>query len=177
MSYFTLHRKLAVSSATPQAPCSRNNKLDFKKLTGYISAQKRKGASFDEAMEQASAVAKVFDWKLAYKQYETSCRKEGWLDFDSMLIEAVRLLETNKEVRDKYQFKFTLVDEAQDTDDIQWRLVKLVSERYGNVFAVGDEEQLIYEWRGAEADGLYCKIPTKISWLQVHLSISELQVH
>ncbi len=131
----------------------RNNKLDFKKLTGYISAQKRKGASFDDAMEEARG-AEGLRLAIAYKQYETSCRKEGWLDFDSMLIESVRLLETNKEVRDRWQFKFVLVDEAQDTDDIQWKLVRLVSERDGNIFAVGDEEQLIYEWRGAEADGL-----------------------
>ncbi len=131
----------------------RSNKLDFKKLTGYISAQKRKGTSFDECMEQARG-AEGMRLALAYRQYETSCRKEGWLDFDSMLIESVRLLETNKEVRDRWQFKFVLVDEAQDTDDIQWKLVKLVSEAHGNVFAVGDEEQLIYEWRGAEADGL-----------------------
>jgi DNA helicase II / ATP-dependent DNA helicase PcrA len=131
----------------------RNNKVDFKKLTGYISAQKRKGTTFDEAMEQARG-AEGLRLAIAYRQYETSCRKEGWLDFDSMLIETVRLLETNKEVRDRWQFKFVLVDEAQDTDDIQWKLVKLVSETHGNVFAVGDEEQLIYEWRGAEADGL-----------------------
>jgi DNA helicase-2/ATP-dependent DNA helicase PcrA len=131
----------------------RSNKLDFKKLTGYISAQKRKGTSFDECMEQARG-AEGLRLAVAYRQYESSCRKEGWLDFDSMLIESVKLLESNKEVRDKYQFKFVLVDEAQDTDDIQWRLVKLVSELHGNVFAVGDEEQLIYEWRGAEADGL-----------------------
>jgi superfamily I DNA/RNA helicase len=135
------------------ATLCRNNKLDFKKLTGYISAQKRKGASFDEAMEEARG-AEGLRLAIAYKQYETSCRKEGWLDFDSMLIESVRLLETNKEVRDRWQFKFVLVDEAQDTDDIQWKLVRLVSERDGNVFVVGDEEQLIYEWRGAEADGL-----------------------
>jgi DNA helicase II / ATP-dependent DNA helicase PcrA len=131
----------------------RNNKVDFKKLTGYISAQKRKGTTFDEAMEQARG-AEGLRLAIAYRQYETSCRKEGWLDFDSMLIETVRLMETNKEVRDRWQFKFVLVDEAQDTDDIQWKLVRLVSEVHGNVFAVGDEEQLIYEWRGAEADGL-----------------------
>jgi DNA helicase-2/ATP-dependent DNA helicase PcrA len=131
----------------------RSNKLDFKKLTGYISAQKRKGTSFDECMEQARG-AEGLRLAIAYRQYETSCRKEGWLDFDSMLIESVRLLETNKEVRDRWQFKFVLVDEAQDTDDIQWKLVKAVSEAHGNIFAVGDEEQLIYEWRGAEADGL-----------------------
>jgi len=131
----------------------RSNKLDFKKLTSYISAMKRKGATFDEAMEAARG-AEGLHLAMAYKQYETRCRQEGWLDFDSMLIESVRLLSTNEEVRARWQFKYVLVDEAQDTDDIQWKLVQLISERHGNVFAVGDEEQLIYEWRGAEANGL-----------------------
>lgn len=83
----------------------RSNKLDFKKLTGYISSQKRKGASFDEAMEHALG-AEGLRLAIAYKQYELQCRAAGWLDFDSMLIESVRLLETNKEVRDRWQFKF-----------------------------------------------------------------------
>lgn len=131
----------------------RSNRLDFKKLVSYISAMKRKGFSFDGAMEQALG-AEGMRLALAYKQYETKCREEGWLDFDSMLIESVRLLEANEEVRARWQFKFVLVDEAQDTDDIQWKLVQLLSERHKNVFAVGDEEQLIYAWRGAEADGL-----------------------
>jgi DNA helicase II / ATP-dependent DNA helicase PcrA len=131
----------------------RNNKVDYKKLQAYISSTKRKGLSFEEAMDQARG-AEGLRMAIAFRQYETSCRQNGWMDFDSMIIESVRLLESNKEVRDRWQFKFVLVDEAQDTDDIQWRLVKLVSETHGNVFAVGDEEQLIYEWRGAEADGL-----------------------
>lgn len=131
----------------------RSNRLDFKKLTGYISAMKRKGASFDDAMEAARG-AEGMRLAMAYRQYETKCREEGWLDFDSMLIESVRLLENVEEVRNRWQYKFVLVDEAQDTDDIQWKLVQLVSQKFGNVFAVGDEEQLIYEWRGAEANGL-----------------------
>ena len=131
----------------------RTHKLDYKKLTGYISAMKRKGASFDEAMEAARG-AEGMRLAMAYRQYETRCREEGWLDFDSMLIEAVKLLEANDEIRARWQFKFIQVDEAQDTDDIQWKLVELLSERNGNVFAVGDEDQLIYEWRGAEAGSL-----------------------
>jgi superfamily I DNA/RNA helicase len=131
----------------------RANRLDFKKLTAYISGMKRKGTEPDKAMEFARG-AEGMRLALAYRQYEQKCREEGWLDFDSMLLESVRLLEANDEVRTRWQFKFVLVDEAQDTDEIQWRLVKLLSEKCHNVFAVGDEEQLIYEWRGAEPNGL-----------------------
>jgi DNA helicase II / ATP-dependent DNA helicase PcrA len=131
----------------------RSNKLDFKKLTSYISAMKRKGFTFDQAMEEARG-AEGLRLALAYKQYETKCREEGWLDFDSMIIETVNLLKRNEEVRKRWQYKFVIVDEAQDTDDLQWQLVTLLSEEHKNVFAVGDEEQLIYAWRGAEADGL-----------------------
>ena len=131
----------------------RSNRLDFKKLTSYISNMKRNGVETDKAMEKARG-AEEMRLALAYRQYEQKCREEGWLDFDSMIVESVRLLEANEEVRARWQFKFVLVDEAQDTDDIQWRLVTLISEKSKSVFAVGDEEQLIYEWRGAEANGL-----------------------
>jgi len=131
----------------------RENRLDFKGLVSYISAMKRKGLSTDEAMEEALG-AKGLHLAVAYKKYELKCREEGWLDFDSMLVESVKLLENNPEVLSRWQYKFVLVDEAQDTDDIQWKLVELLSKENKNVFAVGDEEQLIYAWRGAQPNGL-----------------------
>jgi superfamily I DNA/RNA helicase len=131
----------------------RKHRVDYRKLETYISAMKRQGLDPDQAMEKALG-AEGLHLALAYKEYELKCREEGWLDFDSMLIESVRLLENNPEIRKRWQFKFMIVDEAQDTDDLQWRLVELLSEEHKNVFAVGDEEQLIYAWRGAQPDGL-----------------------
>ena len=131
----------------------RQHRLDFKKMTGYISAMKRKGFDPEQALGEALG-AEGLRLALAYRDYETKCRQEGWLDFDSMLVESVKLLQNHEDIRKRWQFKFIIVDEAQDTDDLQWRLVELLSEEHKNVFAVGDEEQLIYAWRGAQPDGL-----------------------
>lgn len=130
----------------------RANRVDYKKLTSFISGMKRKGLTPDEALEQALG-AEGLHLAVAYRQYEEQCRAEGWIDFDSMLTETVKLLE-NEEIAQRWQFQFVLVDEAQDTDNVQWKLVELISKENKNVFAVGDEEQLIYAWRGAIPDGL-----------------------
>jgi len=131
----------------------RENRLDFKQLVGYISLMKRTAKTHDQAMEEALGAVGLH-LAVAYKYYEARSREEGWLDFDGMLIESVNILQNNADVLARWQYQFVLVDEAQDTDDIQWKLVELLSKENKNVFAVGDEEQLIYAWRGAKPDGL-----------------------
>jgi DNA helicase II / ATP-dependent DNA helicase PcrA len=117
-------------------------------LKEYISTQKREGRSPDEALEMESGLGESF--ARAYKDYERDSRKEGWLDFDSLMTEAVELLATNAEVRERYAKKYIQVDEAQDTDQIQLRLLGLLFK--GNIFFVGDDNQAIYEWRGAGSE-------------------------
>lgn len=117
-------------------------------LKEYISTQKREGRSPDEALEAEKGIGEIF--ARAYRDYEKESRKEGWLDFDSLMVEAVQLLETNEEVRSRYAKKYIQVDEAQDTDNIQLRLLKLLFT--GNIFFVGDDNQAIYEWRGAGSE-------------------------
>lgn len=75
------------------------------------------------------------------------------LDFDDLLTKTYELLKTCDDVRDYFQdkFKYIHVDEFQDTNEAQYLLVKLLAGKYGNVFVVGDEDQCIYSWRGAEA--------------------------
>jgi DNA helicase-2/ATP-dependent DNA helicase PcrA len=93
-----------------------------------------------------------FFYATAYREYEQKCREQGWLDFDSLMKETVKLLETNDEVRRRNQRKYIAVDECQDTDVVQFQLLKLIYG--GNIFVVGDENQLIYEWRSAVAGNL-----------------------
>ena len=88
----------------------------------------------------------------AYRDYEKKCRDQGWLDFDSLMKETVKLLETNDEVRTRNQRKYISVDECQDTDVVQFKLLKLIYG--GNIFVVGDENQLIYAWRSAQPGNL-----------------------
>lgn len=88
----------------------------------------------------------------AYKLYEKVLRKANALDFDDILLFAVRLLEQREEVRQKYQDRFlhVLVDEYQDVNFAQYRLIQLISEKHNNITVVGDDDQSIYAWRGAD---------------------------
>jgi DNA helicase II / ATP-dependent DNA helicase PcrA len=124
----------------------------FRTLREKISLWKQTGVSPERALEEANDTD--YFLALAYQDYERISREEGWLDFDSLQQEAVRLLETNEAVRSRWQYQFVQIDEAQDCDASQFRIVELISEKHRNIMAVGDENQLIYEWRGAQANSL-----------------------
>lgn len=87
-----------------------------------------------------------------YVQYNKLLVANNAVDFDDLLLWAVRLLETNDEVRTRYarRFQHVLVDEFQDTNAVQYRLLHLLSSHHHNIFVVGDEDQSIYRWRGAD---------------------------
>jgi len=87
-----------------------------------------------------------------YEAYRKEMRKNNALDFDDLLLETVRLLKASGEVRERYQrrYKYLLVDEYQDTNRPQYELMKLLAGERHNVCAVGDEDQSIYSWRGAD---------------------------
>ena len=87
-----------------------------------------------------------------YKGYKDELRKNNALDFDDLLLEAVRLLKVSAATREYYQrrYRYILVDEYQDTNRPQYELMKLLAGEHKNVCAVGDEDQSIYSWRGAD---------------------------
>jgi DNA helicase-2/ATP-dependent DNA helicase PcrA len=87
-----------------------------------------------------------------YKEYTAELRKNNAMDFDDLLLEAVRLLKVSAETRERYQrrYRYILVDEYQDTNRPQYELMKLLAGEHKNVCAVGDEDQSIYSWRGAD---------------------------
>ncbi|MBZ5572628.1 MAG: UvrD-helicase domain-containing protein [Acidobacteriia bacterium] len=87
-----------------------------------------------------------------YAEYKKELAKANALDFDDLLLEAVRLLKAVPEVRDYYnrRFQYILVDEYQDTNRPQYELMRLLAGNRHNVCAVGDEDQSIYSWRGAD---------------------------
>jgi len=87
-----------------------------------------------------------------YQQYKAELIKNNALDFDDLLLEAVRLLKVSSETRSRYQnkYRYLLVDEYQDTNRPQYELMKLLAGERKNVCAVGDEDQSIYSWRGAD---------------------------
>ncbi|MGD0482309.1 MAG: UvrD-helicase domain-containing protein [Terracidiphilus sp.] len=87
-----------------------------------------------------------------FKAYQDELLKNNAMDFDDLLLDAVRVLKASGEVRERYQrrYKYLLVDEYQDTNRPQYELMKLLADEHKNVCAVGDEDQSIYSWRGAD---------------------------
>ncbi|HTY83178.1 MAG TPA: UvrD-helicase domain-containing protein, partial [Silvibacterium sp.] len=87
-----------------------------------------------------------------YSTYSKELRKANALDFDDLLLEAVRLLKSSSEVRERYnrRYRYLLIDEYQDTNRPQYELMKLLAGEGKNVCVVGDEDQSIYSWRGAD---------------------------
>ena len=87
-----------------------------------------------------------------YEEYRKELRKANALDFDDLLLEAVRLLKAAAEVREYYnrRFQYIMIDEYQDTNRPQYELMRLLAGTRHNVCAVGDEDQSIYSWRGAD---------------------------
>lgn len=86
-----------------------------------------------------------------YKEYEKALFKNNAMDFDDLLIKTVEVLRNNEDARNYYQerFKYIMVDEYQDTNTVQFRLVSLLAGKYRNLCVVGDDDQSIYKFRGA----------------------------
>src|SRR5215467_974520 len=87
-----------------------------------------------------------------FEEYEKALRNANALDFDDLLLESVRLLQNDDATRNAYnqRLMYVMVDEYQDTNRSQYELMRLLTERLGNICVVGDEDQSIYSWRGAD---------------------------
>jgi DNA helicase-2/ATP-dependent DNA helicase PcrA len=127
--------------------------VDARSLRSAISLYKRKKIRPAEAVRIAENNLKAAELKtaLAYKMYDKSLRDTKVLDFDSLILEAVELLSKKKEVRNRWQYQFVQVDEAQDCCAIEWQLIQLLTEKHGNLVAVGDANQNLYTFRGSNA--------------------------
>jgi DNA helicase II / ATP-dependent DNA helicase PcrA len=98
------------------------------------------------ANKESEALAAIFE------QYEKALHSANALDFDDLLLEAVRLLGHDDPIRESWnrRLSYVMIDEYQDTNRTQYELMRLLSESHGNVCVVGDEDQSIYSWRGAD---------------------------
>lgn len=136
--------------------CLKKLNLDDKQFTprsvlGTISSAKN---VLMDAKAFAAKASDFYEQKVAdvYALYQEKLRENNAVDFDDLLFLAVRLLQENEEVREKYQsrFQYILVDEYQDTNHAQYVLTKILAARWRNICVVGDADQSIYAWRGAD---------------------------
>ena len=102
-------------------------------------------------------------------RYTARKKAQGLMDFDDLLVLWLKLLRENEDVRELYQkrFQFVLVDEYQDTNQLQAELIDLLAERYKNVMVVGDDSQSIYSWRGANYENII-EFPQRYPKAQVY---------
>ena len=119
-------------------------------VLAVISKWKNSGVTPDLALAEADFLRERNLAEL-YRRYMEKLMKYNALDFDDLLVKAVELLEQEPEVRSLYseRFRYIMIDEYQDTNKIQYDLVRLLAGVHGNICAVGDEDQCIYQWRGA----------------------------
>ena len=124
-------------------------------MIGAISDAKNKLLFASDFRKQARD---FYQQKVAdvYEYYERELRKNNALDFDDLLLVAVKLLQSNEAVLDKYskRFRYVMIDEYQDTNHAQYLLAKLLASYWKNIAVVGDADQSIYAWRGADIQNI-----------------------
>ena len=125
-----------------------------RQIANFINARKDEGARAkyldsrgDEAQEQLIRI---------YRQYEEQCQRSGVVDFAELLLRSLELLRDNTELQAHYRrrFRHILVDEFQDTNALQYAWLRLIAGEENPVFAVGDDDQSIYGWRGAKIENI-----------------------
>lgn len=124
-----------------------------KECASFISNQKEKGLRAKDLIPEDP---KQIMWQTIYNDYQAICDRVGYVDFSELILRAYELLCNDKEVLSYCQHRFSniLIDEFQDTNHIQYSLVKKLAGTTANVMIVGDDDQSIYSWRGANADNL-----------------------
>ena len=151
----------------PSPPFAQNMRMDPKQALLAVSAAKNQGQTCETG---ETTLARLYpDWEPPvienvakfWRCYEMAKEKQYDLlakvparrmDFDDLLVEAYQLLRDNGDVRGRYQnaFDFVLVDETQDTSTVQWEIARILAERSGNLFLVGDVGQSVYGFRGCD---------------------------
>ena len=125
-----------------------------KEAQWYINAQKDKGLRPEKINDDGDlTTAQMIK---IYRIYQQTCESSGAVDFGELLLRTYELLHKNKLVREIYQnrFKHILVDEFQDTNELQYKWLKLLIGENNTLFAVGDDDQSIYSWRGARVENM-----------------------
>ena len=121
-----------------------------------ISLAKNRNLSPDELVKEYPYTRDIDLYAEVYKRYDEILKESNAMDFDDLLINVYRLFTGFPGVLEKYQrrFRYILIDEFQDTNKLQYTIMQLIAMRHGNVFVVGDDDQSIYSWRGADVTNM-----------------------
>lgn len=124
----------------------------LKSVKGHISSAKSKGFSAEEYKAEYAYVRNIDLIAAVMEDYAAELKRCNALDFDDLLIMTEKLLAVSKEARLRFagRFRYVHVDEFQDVNAVQYKIIKHLCSVHGNVFAVGDDDQSIYGWRGAD---------------------------
>lgn len=170
-------------------PLLKGKKLDCVQMSSFceqflsdLSFYKNTGREREEKAVQKQAVQKQAGQNQAEQMqlhelrqaYEQCCRKRWLLDFDDILIYCYRLLTEDSGLRDRWEnrFRYILIDEFQDINDVQYQIIKLLSANYENLFVVGDDDQAIYSFRGADPSYMHRFLEDYPKSRQVNLNIN-----
>lgn len=127
-----------------------------KSVMFVISDCKNKGITPDEYLQNNDGDFRAKGYGKIFRRYTNRLKENNALDFDDLLCKTVELFENNPDVLEYYQnkFRYILVDEYQDTNNIQYRLVAMLAQKYRNLCVVGDDDQSIYKFRGADVTNI-----------------------
>lgn len=125
-------------------------------VLGIISSAKDKLISPEEFLLNAGQDFRQKKVGEIYREYQNQLKKNNALDFDDLIVKTVELFHNNSQILDYYQerFRYIMVDEYQDTNTAQFKLISLLASKYGNLCVVGDDDQSIYRFRGADIENI-----------------------
>ena len=138
------------------AECGFSDEKLLKNVKFHVANAKMLGKSPEEYAQENADVKDIGDIVRVYAAYCDHLKRNNAFDFDDLLTQTLRLLETDKEALEYLsgRFRYIHVDEFQDTNRVQYEIVRLLSVVHGNLFAVGDDDQSIYGWRGAKIENI-----------------------
>ena len=136
--------------------CDFDDEKLLKNIKYHIANAKMLGLDPEEYAEENAGEYEIDQITKVYTRYQKHLRENNALDFDDLLNETRLLLKKNADAREYLggRFRYILVDEFQDTNAVQYEIVKLLASVHGNLFAVGDDDQSIYGWRGAKIENI-----------------------
>ena len=136
--------------------CDFDDEKLLKSIKFHIGNAKMLGFEPNRYAEEYAGESDIEEITKVYTRYQKHLRENNALDFDDLLNETRKLLKNNDEAREylSSRFRYILVDEFQDTNAVQYEIIKMLASHHGNLFVVGDDDQSIYGWRGAKIENI-----------------------